>query len=164
VGNPLSLTISEVMELKQVTQTCDVHCVTGWTLLDSRWQGISVKTMMDLSEVRERAGFVVFEAPGGYTSSIPISEARKDNVLLAHGFLDQKLPRAHGAPLRALVPDRYFYKSVKWLKRIKFTVADEPGYYKTRGYSNSADPWQEERFEDKQSTATSPKGWSDHRC
>ena len=149
VATPLSLTISELMKLEQVTQTCDVHCVTGWTLLDSRWQGILMKTIMDLSGVRSRAGFVVFEAPGGYTSSIPVSEARKGNVILAHGFFDQKLPRAHGAPLRALVPDRYFYKSVKWLNRIKFTVADEPGYYETRGYSNSADPWKEERFDEK---------------
>jgi hypothetical protein len=33
------------MGLKQVTQICDVHCVTRWTLLDSRWQGISMKTI-----------------------------------------------------------------------------------------------------------------------
>jgi DMSO/TMAO reductase YedYZ molybdopterin-dependent catalytic subunit len=107
-----------------------------------------MKTIMELVKVKENAGFVVFEAPGGYTSSIPLSEARKDNVMLAHGFFDQKLPRTHGAPLRSLVPDRYFYKSVKWLKRITFTVADEPGYYESRGYSNSADPWKEERFDE----------------
>ena len=46
-----------------------------------------------------------------------------------------------------LVPDRYFYKSVKWLERIKFVVEDEPGYYESGGYSNSADPWKEERFD-----------------
>ena len=84
----------------------------------------------------------------GYTSSITLSEASKDNVLLAHGFFDQELPLAHGAPLRALIPDRYFYKSVKWLQQIKFTVEDEPGYYESNGYSNSADPWKEERFEE----------------
>ena len=147
VENPLTLKMSDLIGLKQVTQTCDVHCVTGWTLLDSRWNGIPMKTIMDLVKVKDDAGFVIFEAPGGYTSSIPLSEAGKDNVLLAHGFFYRNLPQAHGAPLRALVPDRYFYKSVKWLQRIKFTVADEPGYYERGGYSNSADPWKEERFE-----------------
>ena len=49
--------------------------------------------------------------------------------------------------LRALVPDRYFYKSVKWLKGIKISAVDEPGYYESAGYSNSADPWKEERFD-----------------
>lgn len=147
VRKPLSLTFPDLLQLEQVDLTCDVHCVTGWTLLDSRWQGVRVKTIMELAGVKERAGFIVFEAPGGYTSNIPLSEARKENVLLAHGFAGRELPLAHGAPLRSLVPDRYFYKSVKWVERIRFTIADEPGYYETRGYSNSADPWKEERYE-----------------
>jgi DMSO/TMAO reductase YedYZ molybdopterin-dependent catalytic subunit len=147
VENPLTLKISDLAGLKQVVQTCDVHCVTGWTLLDSRWTGIPMKSIMDLVKVKDSAGFVVFEAPSDYSSSIPLREARKNNVLLAQGFFDQKLPQAHGAPLRALVPDRYFYKSVKWLQRIRFTVEDEPGSYESSGYSNSADPWKEERLE-----------------
>ena len=147
VENPLTLKMPDLMELKQIDQTCDVHCVTGWTLLDSRWHGIAMKTIMDLVKVKDGAGFVVFEAPGGFTSSIPLSEAHKDNVLLAHGLFEQNLPRVHGAPLRALIPDRYFYKSVKWLERIRFVVDDEPGYYESGGYSNSADPWKEERFD-----------------
>jgi DMSO/TMAO reductase YedYZ molybdopterin-dependent catalytic subunit len=147
VENPLTLKIQDLMDLKQIDLTCDVHCVTGWTLLDSRWRGVPMKTIVDLVKVRESAGFAIFEAPGGYSSSIPLSEALRENVMLAHGFLDRDLPRTHGAPLRGLIPDRYFYKSVKWLERIKFTVVDEPGYYESGGYSNSADPWKEERFE-----------------
>jgi DMSO/TMAO reductase YedYZ molybdopterin-dependent catalytic subunit len=143
----LTLKIQDLMDLKQVDQTCDVHCVTGWTLLDSRWRGVPMKTIIDLVKVKKRAGFVIFEAPG-YSSSIPLSEARNENVILAHGFFDRDLTRPHGAPLRGLVPDRYFYKSVKWLRRIRFTAVDEPGYYESGGYSNSADPWKEERFED----------------
>ena len=148
VKNPLTLTFADLMKLPQVSQTCDVHCVTSWTLLDSQWQGVSLQTIMDLAKVRKNAGFVVFEAPAGYSSNIPISDVRKGDVLLAHGFSGQPLARAHGAPLRSLVPDRYFYKSVKWVQRIKFTIEDEPGYYETHGYSNSADPWKEERYSD----------------
>lgn len=149
VENPLTLEFSDLMGLKQITRICDVHCVTRWTLLDSRWHGIAMKTIMELVRVKKGACFVIFEAAGGYTSSIPLDEAYKDNVLLAHGFFDQPLPQAHGAPLRVLVPDRYFYKSVKWLQRIRFAVVDEPGYYESLGYSNSADPWKEERFDKK---------------
>ena len=107
-----------------------------------------MQTIMDLVQVKQRAGFVVFEAPAGYSSNIPISEARKNNMILAHRFLDQDLPLEHGAPLRGLVPDRYFYKSVKWVEKVRFVVDDEPGYYESGGYSNSADPWKEERFGD----------------
>ena len=146
VGRPTTLNLQELFNLSQVDLICDVHCVTGWTLLDSRWGGVRLTTIMDLVKVKESARFVIFEAAAGYTSNIPISEARKENVLLAHGFFGTKLPRPHGAPVRALVPDRYFYKSAKWLEGITFTAQDEPGYWERQGYSNSADPWREERF------------------
>ena len=147
VHHPVSLKFPDLMNLSQKNLTCDVHCVTGWTLLDSRWQGISMQTIIGLVNVKKNVKYVVFEAPGNYSSSIPLAEARKDNVILAHSFMDQNLPLGHGAPLRSLVPDRYFYKSVKWLNKIRFVIEDEPGYYESGGYSNSADPWQEERFE-----------------
>jgi DMSO/TMAO reductase YedYZ molybdopterin-dependent catalytic subunit len=102
---------------------------------------------MNLVKTKESARFVIFQATAGYSSNIPINEARKENVLLAHGFSGRELPRPHGAPVRALVPDLYFYKSAKWLEGIKFTARDEPGYWEIRGYNNSADPWKEERFE-----------------
>ncbi|MEJ2234926.1 MAG: molybdopterin-dependent oxidoreductase [Syntrophobacterales bacterium] len=146
VGRPTTLTFEEVLSLPQVDLTCDVHCVTGWTLLDSQWGGVRLTTIMDLVRTNESVGFVIFEAAAGYTSNIPISEARKENVILAHSFFGKELPRPHGAPVRALVPDRYFYKSAKWLKGVKFTAQDEPGYWERQGYSNSADPWREERF------------------
>ena len=147
VKKPVTLSLQQVLGLDQVDLICDVHCVTGWTLLDSKWRGVAMNTIIDLVEVKPDAGFVIFIGPGSYSSNIPISEARKKNVILAHGFMNKKLPGVHGAPLRALVPDRYFYKSVKWLEGIKFSATDEPGYYEQAGYSNSADPWKEERFD-----------------
>jgi DMSO/TMAO reductase YedYZ molybdopterin-dependent catalytic subunit len=146
VGKPLILSYKELLALEQVQLICDVHCVTGWTLLDSKWTGVRLSTVMHLAKVRKEARYVIFEAHGGYTTNIPISEARKENVILAHHFFDRNLAKEHGGPLRALVPDRYFYKSAKWLEGIKFTVKDEPGYWERNGYSNSADPWKEERY------------------
>ncbi len=146
VPKPTVLKIQDLLRLKQIDLTCDVHCVTGWTLLDSHWRGIQMQSIIELARVKQSAAFVIFEAPGDYSSSIPLEEARKGDVILAHSFMDESLPLEHGAPLRGLVPDRYFYKSVKWLERIRFVVEDEPGYYESGGYSNSADPWKEERF------------------
>jgi DMSO/TMAO reductase YedYZ molybdopterin-dependent catalytic subunit len=146
VEKPTTLSFQEILELQQVKITCDVHCVTGWTLLDSEWSGVRLSTIMDLVKLKKNAHFVIFEAAAGYTSNIPLFEARKDNVILAHSFFGKSLPMPHGAPVRALVPDRYFYKSAKWLEGIKFTAQDEPGYWESRGYSNSADPWKEERL------------------
>ena len=147
VAKPRTLKYDDLLELKQIDLICDVHCVTGWTLLDSRWRGAPLTTIIDLVEVKDSARFVIFEAVGDYSSSIPLSEALKDNVILAHSYAGGELPHKHGAPVRGLVPDRYFYKSVKWLKAIRFESVDEPGYYESSGYSNSADPWKEERFD-----------------
>jgi DMSO/TMAO reductase YedYZ molybdopterin-dependent catalytic subunit len=146
VEKPSVLSYQDLLALAQVDITCDIHCVTGWTLLDAEWQGVRLATVMDFVQPTREAGFVVFEAVAGYTSNVPLSDARNANVILAHSFFGAKLPRAYGAPVRALIPDRYFYKSAKWLEGIKITARDEPGYWETRGYSNSADPWKEERY------------------
>jgi DMSO/TMAO reductase YedYZ molybdopterin-dependent catalytic subunit len=52
----------------------------------------------------------------------------------------------HGGPVRLLVPKLYFYKSAKWLNGLEFMREDRPGFWEIRGYSNSADPWKEERY------------------
>ncbi len=147
-GGKTAFTWDDLMHLPQVDLVCDVHCVTGWTLLDSGWQGIRLKTLMDECRVTSKANFIIFQAHGGYTTNIPVSEGIKENVILAHSFDGRPLPQPHGAPLRALVPDRYFYKSAKWITGIRFSAVDEPGFWESGGYSNSADPWKEERFEE----------------
>jgi len=52
----------------------------------------------------------------------------------------------HGWPLRLVVPQRYFWKSAKWLRAIELTAADRPGFWERYGYNNSADYWNEERY------------------
>jgi len=146
VERPVVLSYEELLKVEQVHITCDVHCVTGWTLLDSEWSGVRLSAIMDRVRPRKTGGFIIFQAAGGYTSNVPISETRKENVFLAHSFFGEKLQQAHGAPVRVVIPDRYFYKSAKWLEGIKVTSRDEPGYWEKRGYSNSADPWKEERY------------------
>jgi DMSO/TMAO reductase YedYZ molybdopterin-dependent catalytic subunit len=77
---------------------------------------------------------------------VRLSEALRDDVLVAHRLEGKPLGRAHGAPVRGLVPPLYFWKSAKWLTGIRFVARDEPGYWETRGYHNHADPWKEERY------------------
>jgi DMSO/TMAO reductase YedYZ molybdopterin-dependent catalytic subunit len=146
VERPVILSFQELLKLDQVHITCDIHCVTGWTLLDSQWSGVRLKTIMDLVKPLNKGNFVIFEAANGYSSNVPMSDTQNDNVILAHSLYGEKLQRAHGAPVRVLVPDRYLYKSAKWLEAIKVNSQDEPGYWESEGYSNSADPWKEERF------------------
>lgn len=145
VEKAIVLSYEELLKLDQVHIICDVHCVTGWTLLDSSWTGVRLGSIMDRVKPTRNGRYISFKAAENYSSNVPVSDAQKDNVILAHSFSGERLPRAHGAPVRVLVPDRYFYKSAKWLEAIKVSSRDEPGYWESRGYSNSADPWKEER-------------------
>ena len=38
------------------------------------------------------------------------------------------------------------WKSAKWLQRIEFRTADQPGFWEVRGYHNEGDPWKEDRY------------------
>lgn len=146
VERPFTLDFAALLAAPQVEQTCDVHCVTGWTMLDARFQGVRVKELAERAQLKPSARFVVFEGAHGYTANVPLREALKPNVLVAHRLDGKPLARAHGAPVRAVVPDLYFWKSAKWLTKIRFVARDQPGYWETRGYHNHGDPWQEERY------------------
>lgn len=146
VGKELDLDFRDLLKLPQVTRSEDVHCVTGWTVLGARWTGVQLKEIAKLAKVGKRARHVIFEAAHGYTSNVRIKEALADNVMLAHKLDGRPLAIEHGAPIRAVVPDLYFWKSAKWLTGIRFSVRDDPGYWETRGYNNHADPWAEERY------------------
>jgi DMSO/TMAO reductase YedYZ molybdopterin-dependent catalytic subunit len=125
----------------------DIHCVTSWTKLGTRWQGVPFRTISELAKPKEGAGFVVMECEQGFTSSLPLAVLLEEDVLLAHSYEGAPLPAEHGGPVRMLVPRRYFYKSAKWLRGLKFVRDDEPGFWETRGYSNLADPWRETRYD-----------------
>lgn len=146
VESPFEIDFAELLKMAQTDLVCDVHCVTKWTMLDAKWTGVRISELANRAKLKKTARYVIFEAAAGYTSNIDLSEALKPNVMVAHKFEGQAIPTPHGAPVRAIVPDRYFWKSAKWLTGIKFVPNDEPGYWELRGYNNHADPWKEERF------------------
>jgi DMSO/TMAO reductase YedYZ molybdopterin-dependent catalytic subunit len=96
--------------------------------------------------VKSTAKHVIFEAAHGYTANVPLETGLRPDVLVSWELDGQRLARAHGAPVRAVNPHAYFWKSPKWLTGLRFVTEDEPGYWEVRGYHNRADPWKEERY------------------
>jgi DMSO/TMAO reductase YedYZ molybdopterin-dependent catalytic subunit len=96
--------------------------------------------------LQDGASHVVAHSEEGYTANIPLETALRDDVLLAYRYDDGELAPEHGGPLRLLVPSLYFWKSAKWLRGLEVLDHDEPGFWERLGYSNSADPWKEERY------------------
>jgi DMSO/TMAO reductase YedYZ molybdopterin-dependent catalytic subunit len=147
VANPLVWTWDELGTLPTIETRGDLHCVTRWSTLDHAWRGISPRAIVDRADVGPSARFAVLHAEGGYTANIPLDDLLADDVVLATHHDGEPLTPEHGAPLRAVIPGRYAWKSVKWLRAVEFLAENRPGFWEGYGYSNSADPWREERFE-----------------
>ncbi|MEY2937276.1 MAG: hypothetical protein RL033_8025 [Pseudomonadota bacterium] len=146
VEQPLELSFEQLQQLGPTQSTLDVHCVTGWSVLGASFTGVSIQALAKLVRPKASARHVIFEAAHGYTANVPLREALAPTSCVAYQLGNDPLPQPHGAPVRAVVPDLYFWKSPKYLTGIRFVSRDEPGYWERRGYNNHADPWREERY------------------
>jgi DMSO/TMAO reductase YedYZ molybdopterin-dependent catalytic subunit len=45
-----------------------------------------------------------------------------------------------------ITPKLYAWKGTKWIRRIEFTAANQRGFWEVRGYSDTAEPWKDDRF------------------
>jgi DMSO/TMAO reductase YedYZ molybdopterin-dependent catalytic subunit len=153
VENPISMDYGEVRGLPSVVSVSDFHCVTGWTKFGNRWKGVGFRTIMAMVRPLETAGYVLIRCEQGYTTSLPLGDLDREDVLLAYGLDGGELPNRFGGPLRLVVPHKYGYKSAKWVRGIRFLGENELGYWEQRGYSDNADPFTEDRYSDWRSTA-----------
>ena len=150
-------TWDEFNKLPRTKLVMDIHCVTRWSKFDTKWEGVSVKTLVDHGLIKPRPGakFVIEHAEYGYTTNLPIDVVMQENFLLATHFDGQPLPPDHGYPLRGVVgaipgrkdlTDPYLWKGAKWIRGLEFARTDRQGFWEQAGYHNEADIWKEERF------------------
>lgn len=146
VEQPVTLNWEQFMALPQFTDVSDFHCVTTWSQFDMKFAGVSFFTLADLVKPTAEASHVYFKAYDGYTTNNPLEALLDDDVMIAHSWNDQPLTREHGGPARVIVPKRYAWKGAKWVREIIFLDRDLLGFWELRGYSNTADPFTEDRF------------------
>jgi len=142
----LSLQWNDLLSLPTIVSVSDFHCVEGWSVLDNKWEGVAFKTIVEMVVLKDSAKYVFFSCDDGYTTSLPLAELLDEDVLLAYKLNDKSLLAENGAPLRLIVPKKYAYKSAMWLRRITFNSKRELGYWESRGYSDTADPWKNDRY------------------
>ena len=146
VENRISLSFAGFMALPQAESVSDIHCVTQWSRYDNRWQGVAARTILDLVRPKPEAGHVTFHSFDGYTANVRLDQFDQPDVFLVHMWDGKPLTRAHGGPVRVLMPRLYLWKSAKWLRRIQVTISSHKGFWEQRGYHNNGDPWAEERY------------------
>ena len=146
VEHPVRWTWEQYLAQPIVHLTSDFHCVTSWSRLDNEWDGISFQHVLTIVQPRPSAKFVLFESYDEYTTNLPVSVCDDDDVILAYQWKHQPLSTEHGGPVRVIVPKRYAWKGAKWIKRISFLSHDQKGFWEVRGYSNTALPWDNDRY------------------
>jgi DMSO/TMAO reductase YedYZ molybdopterin-dependent catalytic subunit len=146
VNNPVMYTWDDFMELPQIEDVSDFHCVTTWSQMDNHWRGVLFSEIANRAGVRPEAKFVYIKAFDGYSTNLPLEEAMKYDVLLVHEWEGHPLLREHGGPVRMITPQLYAWKGAKWIGEIIFNEKDELGFWEKRGYSNTAEPWLNDRY------------------
>lgn len=165
VERPLELTYAELTRLPARTQVALLECAgdgraflkpkakgVQWELGavgTAEWAGVPLAALLEKAGVRDQAVEVILEgadqgeiteepkSPGkiAFARSLPLAQARRPEVLLAHRMNGQELPAAHGFPVRAVVPGWYGMASVKWLSRIVVTDRPFQGYFQALDYT-----------------------------
>src|SRR5213594_1914538 len=155
VRTPLQLDLDDVRSLPRSSLVVTLECAgNGRAFLDppaageqwrtgavgtAEWTGASLRTVLEMAGPLANAVEVVcVGADAGvriaYERSLPLDDAMRDDVLLAYAMNGVDLPRAHGAPLRLLVPGWYGMASVKWLARLRLAERRFEGFFQSRRY------------------------------
>jgi DMSO/TMAO reductase YedYZ molybdopterin-dependent catalytic subunit len=147
-GSPIAeWSWAEFEALPQTDVVVDIHCVTKWTKLDTRWRGVLFDDLLKAAGLDEApTEFVMARCDGDYTTNVPVADLIDKKAMIATRFEDLPLLPAHGGPARLLVPHLYFWKSAKWIQRLEFIDEDEPGFWESLGYHMYGDPWREQRY------------------
>lgn len=157
VETPLRLSWDEFNQLPRTPLTMDIHCVTRWSKLETAWEGVSLRTLVEQGIIKPlpAAAYVLQHAEYGFTANLPLDVCLQDNFLLATHYEGQPITPEHGYPLRGVIgaiPGRddlevpYFWKGAKWLRGLEFMTRDRLGFWEQAGYHNEADVWKEQRY------------------
>lgn len=146
VERPAQLSWDQFNALPQVVDVSDFHCVTTWSKYDCRWGGVAFTTLYELVQPKPEARFVYFTSYDGYSTNVSLDKCLDDDVLVATSFENEPVSREHGGPARVIIPKLYAWKGAKFVSGITFLAEDKLGFWEVRGYSNTADPWTEDRY------------------
>jgi len=139
---------AEFEALPQTTVKTDIHCVTKWSKLDTTWQGVTFEDLLKAAGLAEPPEpYVMVHCDGGYSTNVPVKDLLGGKGMIVTRYEGLPIPSAHGGPARLLVPHLYFWKSAKWVRRIRLMPKNERGFWESLGYHNYGDPWKEQRYD-----------------
>jgi len=159
VSKSLSLNLEEIKKRPARTITVTMECAgNGRALFTPRrisqpwlleaigtaeWTGTPLRGILEEAGLRQNTAEIVFtgldrgvegDQVQRYQRSLGVTEATRDEVLLAYAMNGEPLQPQHGYPLRVLVPGWYGMTSVKWLDQIEAVGEPFQGYQMVKAY------------------------------
>jgi len=114
------------------TLRCVGERLNGHKMDTALWTGTPIMNLVEEANPRSGCECVMLRAEDDYFEEFPM--AALEDALLAYGMNDRQLPRAHGYPVRALVPGHWGEISVKWIDEIEILEREADGYWEQRGW------------------------------
>lgn len=148
IDEMLELSLNDIKSLPYVKRDVILECVSnskGDKIGKIKVQGVSLNYILKKTGLKSTAKEVVFRAFDGYHTSIEISYIEKFDSIITYyinvdeeGQVLKEISLDHGYPLRVICPDKWGYKSIKWLKEIEVVSYDYKGYWERQGWSDRA--------------------------
>lgn len=137
----LTLSYAQLLAMPRQRLELTLECISnevGGTLISNGvWSGPRVQDVLALTTVPSDARFMLMQSADGYTESLLLAELTPDHLLATH-LNDQPLTPTHGFPARFIFPGHYGMKQPKWVTRVRFSAADQPGYWENNGWDERA--------------------------
>jgi sulfoxide reductase catalytic subunit YedY len=172
-ARPWQLEIAGEVESPRVVELDDVakiaaleerlyrfRCVERWSMVVP-WLGLPLASFVAWCKPKASARYLRFvsfhrpdQAPGQkkaahydwpYYEGLRLDEALHPLALLVLGIYGHALPVQHGAPVRAIVPWKYGYKSPKGIAKVEFLTEEPPTFWNDvapdeYGFLSNVDP------------------------
>lgn len=149
VKNPRTYDLDDLPKIFPIEERIyRFRCVEAWSMVIP-WIGFSMKSLLAAVEPTAQAKFVSFSSyydqkitvgplwslgrklPWPYTEGLRIEEMANELAFLAIGNYGHKLPKQHGAPIRAVLPWKYGFKGAKSINKIEFLASKPATFWNT---------------------------------
>ncbi|MGC8974961.1 MAG: sulfite oxidase-like oxidoreductase [Thermoprotei archaeon] len=146
VGKLSTYTYEDLLRMTDTSYTSDFHCVTGWSVKNVKWEGVSLRRLVMEAQPLKNVKWVYVESLDKYTTVVPYEDFIDERSLLVLRINGRPLSLEQGFPARIFIPYLYGWKSAKWVTKIVFTREYRDGYWEALGYHQRGNVWKEERF------------------
>jgi DMSO/TMAO reductase YedYZ molybdopterin-dependent catalytic subunit len=133
--NVTGVTMSELRELPRIEQITQLNCIEGWTVV-VQWAGVRFSDFTaKYARQFHQAGYIGMQTPDEkYFVGLDAASAMHPQTLLCYEMNGAPLNRAHGAPLRLVIPVKYGVKNIKRIGWISYSKDRPADYWANEGY------------------------------